>query len=205
LTPAADLHDLSAQIDTTKYLTPHSDAVALLVLEHQTETHNCITRANYGTLLALRDERIIADALGEKIDANHHSDSTVSRIKSACEPLVQALLFANEPKLPAPIQGSSSFTTEFAQSGPRDSKNRGLRDFDLQTRLFKYPCSYLIYSASFEGIPGAAKAQIYSRLQEILTGKDATKTFTHLTAVDRNAISEILRDTKPQFREAYPQ
>src|SRR5205814_2802844 len=37
-----------------KYPSPHSDIVALMVLEHQTHMHNFITRLNYEATLALR-------------------------------------------------------------------------------------------------------------------------------------------------------
>ena len=39
----ANVTDLSNRIDTSKYLTPHSDIVALMLLEHQTRMHNLIT------------------------------------------------------------------------------------------------------------------------------------------------------------------
>ena len=61
----------------------------------------------------------------------------------------------------------------------------------------KYPCSYLIYSAAFDGLPGEVKEYVYGRLWQILTGKDTSKDFAHLTPADRQAIREILQDTKP--------
>ena len=39
-----NLTDLASRFDTGAYLTPHSDIVALMVLEHQTQMHNLITR-----------------------------------------------------------------------------------------------------------------------------------------------------------------
>src|SRR5205085_7009182 len=123
-------------VDASAYLTPHSDVIALMVLEHQVEAHNRITRAAQGTLRALRDEKVMADALGETLKAGVHSDSTTSRIKSSCEPLVEYLLFSGEPPLDGAVQGSSKFADEFAARGPRDSRGRSLRDFDLKSRLF---------------------------------------------------------------------
>ena len=71
-----------------------------------------------------------------------------------------------------------------------------MRAFDLQTRIFKYPCSYLIYSEAFDALPDAAKERIYRRLWEVLTGADRTPAFARLSAVDRQAVLEILLDTK---------
>src|SRR5882672_7554606 len=45
--------DLKDRFDTSRYLSPHSDLVALLVLEHEVRMHNLITRANYETRYAL--------------------------------------------------------------------------------------------------------------------------------------------------------
>jgi hypothetical protein len=202
-TVPAIVKDASAFIDTKPYPTPHSDVVALMVLEHQVEAHNRATRAAHGVLRALRDEKIINDAMGEPTKPGVHSDSTLGRIKSNCEPLVEYLLFAGETKLTAPVAGSSDFAKEFSARGPRDAKGRSLRDFDLQARLFKYPCSYLIYSKSITGLPADAKAYVYRRFHEILTGKDTSDAFAHLSAADRAAIAEILRDTHAELRAAW--
>jgi hypothetical protein len=198
-----ELKDLSAVIDTSAYPSPHSDIVALMVLEHQVEAHNRFTRAAYGTLRALRDEKVLADAMGEKIDPDHHGESTISRIKASCEPLVQYLLMCGETKLSHPITGSSSFAKDFAARGPRDSHGRSLRDLDLQHRLFRYPCSFLVYSRSMTELPSEAKKYVYHRLFEVLSGKDRSSEFAHLTSEDRTAITEFLRDTQAELRGAW--
>ena len=64
------------------------------------------------------------------------------------------------------LKGTSEFSTEFAGSGPRDSKGRSLRDLDLKTRLFRHPMSYRIYSESFDELPAVVKKQIYRRLRK---------------------------------------
>jgi len=187
---------LPGAVDASAYLTPHSDVVALMVLEHQVEAHNRITRAVHGTLRALRDEQVINDALGEPAKAGVHSASTLDRVSSCGEPLVQYLLFAGEAPLKARVQGGSTFATEFAARGPRDPHGRSLRDFDLTSRLFRYPCSYLIYSDALAGLPELAKDYVYRRLWEVLSGKENGKAYAHLSANDRRAIMEILRQTK---------
>jgi hypothetical protein len=126
-----------------------------------------------------------------------HSESTVSRIRGAGEPLVKYLLFCEEAPLTSPLQGTSNFATEFARRGPFDKRGRSLRDFDLRTRMFKYPCSYLIYSPAFDGLPAEVKDYVYRRLWEVLSGQDTGKDFAHLSAADRQAVREILLETKP--------
>ncbi len=197
LDAGANLPDLSRQIDAAPFLTPHSDVVALLVFQHQATMHNLITRANYAALYAMRDQKLLNDALHEKPD--HELDSTRSRIKSTGEPLLKCMLFANESPLIDRVEGTSSFTADFPRQGVRDKEGRSLREFDLEHRLFKYPCSYLIYSESFDALPAAMLDYLYRRLWEILSGQDKSKEFAHLSEKDREAILKILRDTKPNL------
>jgi hypothetical protein len=193
-TKGTNVTDLTDSFKTSAYLTPHSDIVALLVLEHQAEMHNLIGRANLLTRLALYEEASINKALGRPAD--YRSDTTTSRIKSAGEPLVKYMFFSGEARLTDRVRGTSSFAEEFGKRGPRDRRGRSLRDLDLQRRLFVHPCSYLIYSQAFDALPGPMKEYVYSRLWEVLSGKDTSKDFARLTAVDRGAILEILRETK---------
>jgi hypothetical protein len=182
---------------TSPYLTPHSDIVALMVLEHQTEMHNRLARANFLTRLALRDEAEFNKALGRPAD--YRSDSTLSRIKNAGEPVVQYMLFREETQLTDPIKGTSGFAEEFARRGPRDPRGRSLRQFDLKRRLFTYPCSYVIYTEAFDALPPPVKDYVLRRLWEVFSGKDTSKEFAPLSAEDRRAIVDILRETKPNL------
>lgn len=190
----ANITDLADRFETSSYLTPHSDIVALMVLEHQTGMHNRITQANFKTRLALRDQGVMNEMLERPED--YRSDSTKRRIEKAAEKVVQYMLFGGEIQLTEPIQGTSGYAREFAARGPSDSQGRSLREFDLKNRIFKYPCSYLVYSHAFDGLPEAVKAPIYRRLWEVLTGQDKSEDFAHLSSDDRSAIREILRDTK---------
>ena len=198
-TAGHNVTDLSGLLKTSAYLTPHSDLVALMVLEHQAETHNLITRANFTTREALHAEARLNKDLNEP--AGHRWQSTTTRIQSTGNDLVKYLLFSGEASLTAKLRGTSTFTEEFTQRGPRDSQGRSLRDFDLERRLFKHPCSYLIYSRSFDGLPREAKDFVYRRLWEVLSGADQSQDFAHLTAADRDAIREILIATKSGLPE----
>ncbi len=186
--------DLAPYFTVANYLSPHSDLVALMVLEHQTEGHNRLVRANLLTRLALLEQTELNKALGRPDD--EAMESITRRIDVACEPLVKYLVFSEEARLECCLEGSSLFATEFAVRGPFDARGRSLREFDLRTRLFRYPLSYLVYTRAFDGLPPAAKNRVYLRLWEVLTGRDRSPPFVHLSAVDRQAALEILRETK---------
>ena len=176
---ASDLEDLKRFLDLGRYPATHSDIVALMVLEHQTHMHNFITRLNYEATMALQ------------------TYGHLNYLKNIVEAFLKYLLFTEETPLSGAIQGTSTFSKDFATRGPRDKQGRSLRDFDLRTRLFKYPCSYLIYSEAFDALPEKMKAHLYQRLWDILGSRDANPAFEKLSSADRQAILEILRDTKP--------
>ncbi len=190
----ANVTDLKSWVDTSPYLSRHSDIAALMVLEHQTKMHNLITKANFQARIARQNSDVMNKALSRP--AGYESPTTKRLYTSGGERMLRYMLFCDEIKLEDSIVGSSSFTKEFAAQGPRDSKGRSLRELDLRTRLLKYPCSYLIYGKSFDGLPRPVLDHVYRRLWEILTGKDTSDDFAHLSATDRRAILEILRDTK---------
>ena len=83
------------------------------------------------------------------------------------------MTFADEVPLPGPISGDSGFTADFAGRGPRDSQGRSLRSFDLKTRLFRYPLSYMIYSSAFDTLKPDIRDKLYRRLYDALKAKGA--------------------------------
>lgn len=175
----ASLNDLSCFFDPSKYLMPGSDVVALMVLEHQAHMHNYITRLNY-------EARIMLSMYGHIRYLKHQEDA-----------FLRCLLFTEEAPLTAAISGNPEFTRAFAAPGPRDHLGRSLRDFDLQTRIFLHPCSFLIYTASFDSLPAPIHDHLLERLYAILTGADEDPQFARRTPEERQAILEILRETKP--------
>ena len=175
--------DLEGRFDKTGYLSPYSDLVALLVIEHQAKMLNLITRVGW-------EARIGEKESGRTLD-------------QAAAELVDYLLFVDEATLPGPITGTSRFAEVFAAQGPRDSRGRSLRELSLETRLLRYPCSYLIYSEPFNNLPATAKAAVYDRLAEILSGQERDRRYDVLSAADRRAITEILTETKPDAAEYF--
>ncbi len=197
--PGANAVDLEKWFDTSAYLSPHSDIVSLMVLEHQVKMHNLITRAQIEGRITERDAAVMNRMLER--EATFQSDSTKRRYESAANRLVDYMLFVDELQLDDQIRGTSRFESEFSRSGPRDKQGRSLRDFDLKRRLFRYPCSYLIYSESFDKLPRPVLDVVYRRLWEILSGKDQSSEYAHLSAADRRAILEILIETKQGLPE----
>ena len=185
-----NLTSLDKRFDTSPYLSPGSDVVALMTYEHQTHMTNLITRIGWDTRIAEHDGKLATEA-GR------------ANLEEEIQQLVIYMLFANEAKIREPIEGSSTFSKTFPQRGPRDRKGRSLRDFDLNTRLFRYPLSYLIYAEPFDAMPVFARDRIYQKLYDILSGKDKSTEFVRLSAEDRRAVLEILRDTKKNLPAYY--
>lgn len=193
----ANVTDLRGRVDLTAYRTPHSDLVALLVLEHQTVMHNQFTAANYRARLALREQEVLNKMLNST--SVELSPGIQRRLERAGDDVLRILLFTGETLLTDAVRGTSGFAEHFASLGPRDRQGRSFREFDLQKRLFKYPCSYLIYSDAFAALPAHVKSHVYRRLWRIVTSQEEDKQFAHLTSADCRAIYEILRDTKPDL------
>ncbi len=194
----ANATELPRRVRRENYLTDSSDIVAMMVLEHQAQTHNAITKAAYAARQSKHHDQLMNKLL-DRADG-FISDSTRRRIAAAGDNLIDHLLFKDEFRLTSPIKGTSNFKTEFEQQGPFDGARRSLRQFDLQTRMFKHPCSYLIYSPSFDALPQPMLEYVFTRLRTILEYEgDTDDPYAHLDHDDRNAILEILVATKPTF------
>jgi hypothetical protein len=190
---------LNDRLTVSNYLSPHSDIVALMILEHQVLVHNRLTKANFSTRQALDDDALMQRTLDES--TGRRIDSTNRRIQSTGDELVDALLMVGEAKLTAPISGTSGYAEKFMHAGMRDGRGRSLRDLDLTGRLFKHPCSYLIYSKAFDGLPRESQDYVWRRLWKILSGEDKSEKYSHLVESDRRAIMEILCETKASVPE----
>lgn len=173
-----NLTSLRGRLNTSQYLEPTSDMVALMTIEHQTRANNLLTRLQWETKIAAEQGKM--------------EEFRGGRMAMIVDQLVDYMLFENEAKMYDPVTGVSTFTKTFAERGPRDKQGRSLRDFDLKTRMFRYPLSFMIYSELFDALPDPARQAVYQRLYDKLTGKVDSK----LSAADRRAIVEIVRDTK---------
>ena len=184
LTSNERLTSLEGRFEQRGYLTPYSDVVALLVFEHQMHMIDLLVRMGWEARAALAAPASASNA-----------QLTQILLANDARELVDYLLFVDEAPFPDSVV-PSDFAREFASRGPFDSKGRSLRQLDLKHRLLRYPCSYMIYSNAFEALPGEAKAAIYERLWVVLSGKERGGAYGKLSAQDRRAVIEILRQTK---------
>lgn len=172
-----NITDLKPFLNPGKFPNAGSDIVALLVHDHQVHMQNLLTRLAY--------------------EANSTAgDTAPSTLYPTVEAVLRYMLFVDEARLVAPVRGTSEFTSWFEQEGPKDKQGRSLRQFDLQTRLFKFPCSFTIYSPAFNALPYSARKRFYHRLWEILSGADQSPDYKGLAAETRKTILEILVATK---------
>ena len=129
--------------------------------------------------------------------------SLAERMKTRVDEVVAYMLFVNDASLEAPldtpVEAQSTFVQSFPRRGPHDRDGRSLRDFDLDTRLFRYPLSYMIYSRAFDAIEPVVREFLLRRLFDVLSGGDPRPMYAGLSFGDRQAILTILRDTKPHL------
>jgi len=188
--PAPVLDTLDGLFDLNGYPTPYSDIVALLVLEHQTRMTNLLVRTGWEARVA---------GYGGTPAARPPGGAAADRVQEAANDLVDYLLFVYEAPLPAGIRSTSGFAEWFSAQGPFDRQGRSLHQLDLDGRLLRYPCSFLIYTDAFDALPELAKDAVYRRMWEVLSGQATDDRYRHLTLDDRQAVVEILRDTKPDL------
>ena len=175
-TSKSELQTLTGAFDAKPYLSPYSDIVALAVFEHQTHMMNLLIETGWRARLGL---------------------------PSSVDELVDYLLFIDEAPLPAKVEGVSGFAAKFASRGPVDRQGRSLRQLDLERRLLRYPCSYMIYSEAFDALPLEIKNRIYHRVWQILSGEEKGARYARFSTEERKAIVEILRDTKEGLPDYY--
>jgi hypothetical protein len=180
-----NLTSLAGKIDVSKYLTGTSDIVALMTLEHQVGATNRL--GALGVQYRLAERTGAADPL-KVVDASVRD-------------LADYLLFVGEAPLREPVKGVSAFTQTFPQRGPRDSRGRSLREFELRTRLLRYRLSFMIYSELFDKLPQPVRLRVYQRLYDVLSGRDTSEKYSALSADERAAIVEIVRETKRDLPE----
>lgn len=178
-----NIEDLSALLDTSPYLTPYSDIVALLVMQHQIEVQNVMTQVSW-------------HYRQQVVEAGSISDEALAEL---ARPLLDALLMANEAPLGDVVRGTSGFSEYFQSLGLQDAQGRSLRQLDLQERVFRYPLSYLIYSEAFAALPPALHDYLTGNLQRLLSADEDPADYPYLDAAKRQAILDIVNATAPGF------
>lgn len=179
--------------DRSTYLSPYSDVVALMIFDHQVHMTNLLIRIGSE---ARRPSHAAANEHAQRTRRGGAVRSSAATLRELVKEVVDCLLFVDEARLPGPVRSTSGFAEKFTSIGPYDSNHRSLRQFDLQHRLMRYPCSYMIYAPIFDALPTMARQAIYERMWQVLSGQDRSEKYRRLTATDREAVVEILRATK---------
>ncbi len=192
--------ELSEFFDTSAYLAPTSDVVALAVYEHQTAMQNALTRAAFACRRMLHYQHSLQQTFKEPTTDEPAYDSVRSVFAGAVENVVDRLLFRGEAALPAGLDGHPAFRAAFVAGVPRGPDGRSLKDLDLKDRLFALRCSYLIYSPMFRALPPPLLARILDRLDAVLAGREAADRYAYLGTAERNAIRALLLATHPDIR-----
>lgn len=192
------VEDISAHISTDPYPGGgSSDIVALMVLEHQKRVHNALVQANLTVRQMLHRHERMREVFGEAKDAPL-TDTNLRILDHQAERVVETLLFKNEFDMGTDgVDGSGAFVDAFESKALKDSDHRSLRDLRLYERLFKYRCSYMIYSEAFDHLPLLLKETILGRLYVILKGEANGDGFDYLGDSERERIVNILSETLP--------
>lgn len=178
-----------------RYPTPHSDVVAHLVLAHQTKVHNAIARAGHEARTATAYRAEMSRLFGEPSPSL--LASVKRRIERPAELLLRDLLLVGEARLQGPITGDSGFAEEFQAISGRDGSGPSLRELELESRLLRHSCSYLIRSPAFAALPERVRRYVKRRIAEILDGTDESGDFGHIGAAQRTSLRAVL-DSLPQ-------
>jgi hypothetical protein len=172
---------LDSAPETRGYLSSSSDIATLLVFDHQMHAVNLLTRLNWESRIA----------------AEQKTPST--EVIALVNELADYLLFVGEMPPLVQLVPLPGFADHLEARTPKDRRGRSLAQLDLDRRLMRYPCSYMVYSEAFDGLPRSTKDAVYRRMLDILSGQDSRPKYARLSADDRRAVLEILHDTKPDF------
>jgi hypothetical protein len=175
---------LNSAPETRGYPSESSDIVTLLVFDHQMHAINLLTKLNW-------QARVVAsDGVAPLLDG---------AVRQLVNDLGDYLLFAGEAPLPVALTPQPAFAHRFEAAVPKDRRGRSFGELELRRRLLRYPCSYMVYSEAFDALPADIRQAVYHRMLDVLTGGDRRKDFAQLSADDRRAIVEILKETKSDF------
>ena len=137
------------------HLFPNSNSEVLthLIFDHQAGFVNRAIKSNY--LLRLTQ-------LPDNLDEHQLN------FKKSISDLVKYSLFDKEPNLSLKINQNSHFKTDFLITPHKLKTGESLRELDLKTRLFKYRCSFMLFSDFFKNNPPEIKKVVYKEIKQNL-------------------------------------
>jgi hypothetical protein len=175
---------MNSEPEARGYLSPLSDIVSLLVFDHQARAINLLTRLNW-------ESRVVS--------AGGRAGTADGTLGPLVNELADYLLFAGEAPPSVVLTPRPGFAERLAATVPKDRRGRSFADLDLVDRLLRYPCSYMVYSAAFDGLAPDVRQAVYRRMIDTLSRSDAPGMRSRESAGNRRAVLEILRDTRPDF------
>lgn len=180
------------EFDWSAYPVETSDILPHLLLEHQSGFMNLVLEAAY------RARTYQHIGKGE-IKPEH-----LAVLHGLADELVRYLLFADEAEFPAGgIKVDPQYREDFLADRKEASNGISLKDLDLETRIFKHRCSYLIYSDVFQATPDLFKQHVYEVLGEAISTEKPNPDFAYLSDPEKKAIHAILRETLSDLPEGW--
>lgn len=176
------------QFDWNLFPVTTSDLLAHMLHEHQAGFVNRAVECHY------RLRSLLARGKGRILPADQ------GQVEQQIDELVRYLLFAEEAALPkGGIAGDPALKTAFLAKRRPNAAGDSLRDFDLQTRLFKHRCSYMIYTDLFQSLPEGFRRRVYQRMDRALAASPVDPNFAYLPPQEKSKIRAILKETLPDI------
>lgn len=172
------------RFDWGRYPARTSDLFAHLLHEHQIGFHNLVTLGLYRTRDAL-------DAGDGSVRAQDRGE-----LDEIAWRLVRYILFQGEASLPrGGLKPDTELQAAFLARRLAGPSGLSLRDLDLNGRLFKNRCSYMIYTRGFAALPREFRQRVLRGLTLALDEHVAPAEFAYLPVEEKRSIRLILRET----------
>jgi hypothetical protein len=179
------------QFDFARYPVGTSDILPQLLHEHQAGFVNRVVEAGYRARTYLHSD-------GGKLTAAH-----AALLDEQARIVTRYLLFADEAPLRPGMEVDAAFRADFLKTRRAALGGASLKDFDLQTHLFRNRCSYMIYSPVFAALPSELKQRIYALLGSALSTTKPSAEYSYLPMPEKQAIHTILKTTVPDLQRAW--
>ena len=173
------------RFDFSRYLVATSDLLPQLLHEHQAGFVNRAVEATYRARTHLH-----TDQGPDGLTPEHRED-----LDQQARLLTRYLLFADEVPLPeGGIAGDPRFKADFLKTR-RAVNGASLKDLDLNTRLLRHRCSYMVYTDLFTGIHPEIRDRVWAALARALDVEHPDPEYAYLPEEEKRTIREILRGT----------
>lgn len=168
------------------------------MLEHQVTVQNQITYIKFKAPAVLKRREMLHEL--EAQSWAELSETAQRALTRMLDRLVQQLVFIDAVDYQSAISGNADYIEQFMARGPVDAEGRSLREFDLRSRLMRYPLSYLVYTTDFNTLPVYVMDYVFEQIDAYLSGRIDFDGRSQYTLAERQSALEILTATHPGFR-----